>query len=700
MDLINQCEVMWLEQAKSDARKHISLRHQKGRGACNLFILDISESMEGEGIRSLKRGVIDILDEYSKHPELDENVAVIIFGEETKFLHYYSNDYAAIKHSIENLECSGPSPLTAALFLALGGLFNGSAHTQIVGEFLLDARVVVFTDGRLTDFSNENATEQDGYCIPNNLMLAALFSIVRNIGKDHPIYCFPVGNNPDHALLSAISSESFDGRLLEINKARWFGRCSLHYRGADVCCKVTNQSRVGRGVLRNVVETVMSWKSYEEDDLDTIDEILYNKRKILAKQEKKREGPNPNDDNFKEKYSTAPKLGTRVRRGPDWTQDNQDSEGPGTIVGHGDSDGLVYIQWDNGIGSQYGYGYKGIYDVVVCEEPRYPEDGLAAVGCFVRRGPDWKWGDQDGGAGSIGTVYRTMDNATVYVRWPCGRKGNYRFGYDGKFDIDICDPFSPTVIKAVTEQEALQNLGSIENSSNDIKGNFNGVYERKEQIIVQKKDSDGQTTRRINSEENDIETDYGFPDNFTPIGADDEKCGRLNFCSVVISSCSGVEDLSSDNDYPDKHSEGTACECNNVYENNLLVTKNSFPGNINSLFKNNLTSFWHKEYPNSIHENLQDIREETWNTFSRESDNLEMNDSGINRSWQWLDSTGAWIDYPEHVNSLINQRLMQRPNASVVIAYNNQSYRVVPHKLLQINLESKEKHTIRWKIVK
>ena len=70
---------------------------------------------------------------------------------------------------------------------------------------------------------------------------------------------------------------------------------------------------------------------------DTIDEILYNKRKILAKQEKKREGPNPNDDNFKEKYSTAPKLGTRVRRGPDWTQDDQDSEGPGTIVGHGDS---------------------------------------------------------------------------------------------------------------------------------------------------------------------------------------------------------------------------------------------------------------------------------------------------------------------------------------------------------------------------
>ena len=48
--------------------------------------------------------------------------------------------------------------------------FLFAAHTQIVEEFHLDARVVVFTDGRLTDFSNENATEQDGYCIPNNLV--------------------------------------------------------------------------------------------------------------------------------------------------------------------------------------------------------------------------------------------------------------------------------------------------------------------------------------------------------------------------------------------------------------------------------------------------------------------------------------------------------------------------------------------------
>lgn len=35
------------------------------------------------------------------------------------------------------------------------------AHVQKVGDFLLTARVVLFTDGRLTDFSNEDAKENE-----------------------------------------------------------------------------------------------------------------------------------------------------------------------------------------------------------------------------------------------------------------------------------------------------------------------------------------------------------------------------------------------------------------------------------------------------------------------------------------------------------------------------------------------------------
>lgn len=53
--------------------------------------------------------------EFSKHPELEENVAVLVFGEETKFLHYYSNHYAAIKETIGMYH--GHSLMTFNIFL-------------------------------------------------------------------------------------------------------------------------------------------------------------------------------------------------------------------------------------------------------------------------------------------------------------------------------------------------------------------------------------------------------------------------------------------------------------------------------------------------------------------------------------------------------------------------------------------------------
>uniref|UniRef100_K1Q5M5 E3 ubiquitin-protein ligase MIB2 n=1 Tax=Magallana gigas TaxID=29159 RepID=K1Q5M5_MAGGI len=303
-------ELMWRTQARIDAKKHKSMRYKRGTGSCVLFILDFSGSMRGSGIISLKQGVFDILD----------------------------------------------------------------AHVQKVGDFLLTARVVLFTDGRLTDFSNEDAKE--------------------NEAEQH-------------------LSQS---------------------RGADIAYRMTDQTTVDREVLRTVVTSVMSWPTYEEEDLDTIHELLSQRTNIIATQE--RVTVDPADEYHQEKFAAIPKLGTRVRRGPHWTFANQDSEGAGTIVGHGDLAGTVHVEWDTGLRFPYSIGCGGLYNVVVCDEPRIPDDGFAAVGCLVKRGPHWKWDDQDGGVGSIGTIYRVKDDATVYVRWPSGRNSNYRFGYEGKFDIE------------------------------------------------------------------------------------------------------------------------------------------------------------------------------------------------------------------------------------------------------------------------
>jgi hypothetical protein len=58
------------------------------------------------------------------------------------------------------------------------------------------------------------------------------------------------------------------------------------------------------------------------------------------------------------------------------------------------------------------------------------------VGMRVMRGPDWKWGDQDGGMGSIGTVTdKKSDDGWVSVKWDSNSTNNYRIGGEGKFDL-------------------------------------------------------------------------------------------------------------------------------------------------------------------------------------------------------------------------------------------------------------------------
>ena len=66
------------------------------------------------------------------------------------------------------------------------------------------------------------------------------------------------------------------------------------------------------------------------------------------------------------------------------------------------------------------------------------------VGLRVVRGPDWMWGDQDGGEGNVGTVVQlggdeNLPEDTVLVYWDSGKQANYRAGYSGKYDLRVFD---------------------------------------------------------------------------------------------------------------------------------------------------------------------------------------------------------------------------------------------------------------------
>ena len=70
----------------------------------------------------------------------------------------------------------------------------------------------------------------------------------------------------------------------------------------------------------------------------------------------------------------------------------------------------------------------------------------AEVGLRVVRGPDWQWGDQDGGEGCLGTITElggqgnAAEGALPLVLWDYGyRSNNYRCGKEGKYDLIVYD---------------------------------------------------------------------------------------------------------------------------------------------------------------------------------------------------------------------------------------------------------------------
>lgn len=64
-------------------------------------------------------------------------------------------------------------------------------------------------------------------------------------------------------------------------------------------------------------------------------------------------------------------------------------------------------------------------------------------GMKVSRGNDWKWGDQDGGLGGVGTVMGWSDevgasNNWAKIKWEStNRQNNYRWGSEGAYDLQV-----------------------------------------------------------------------------------------------------------------------------------------------------------------------------------------------------------------------------------------------------------------------
>ena len=63
-------------------------------------------------------------------------------------------------------------------------------------------------------------------------------------------------------------------------------------------------------------------------------------------------------------------------------------------------------------------------------------------GAKVSRGRDWKWADQDGGNGRVGTLaeitaWSGVERSGAKVIWNILRNNTYRVGYQGLVRLDV-----------------------------------------------------------------------------------------------------------------------------------------------------------------------------------------------------------------------------------------------------------------------
>jgi hypothetical protein len=73
-------------------------------------------------------------------------------------------------------------------------------------------------------------------------------------------------------------------------------------------------------------------------------------------------------------------------------------------------------------------------------------------GVRVTRGKDWMWGDQDGGAGSVGKTVdgwiRVNWENWIRVQWDNGTSNTYRVGAEGKYDLYYAPGEAPPDVRA------------------------------------------------------------------------------------------------------------------------------------------------------------------------------------------------------------------------------------------------------------
>ncbi|XP_052698924.1 uncharacterized protein LOC128176552 [Crassostrea angulata] len=408
------------------------------RCQCHVLCLDTSESMSGDAFQTMVDLAIRFISGV-QDSSVPQNVGLVCFGEDTKVLSRCCMDYSNLKQVIRNLKPRGPSPLSAGLLLSLAVVRSINSIPSVQGVAFFP-RIIILTDGVATP---QHVTGNRDFIpdMSDMLTISGEISAVLAKTRGPPVRIYNVLlGKADETRVGPILGTT-GGKLI---RPANFDKLIHQYDGEVLAARLRSYFPNFHNVEPDMVQAVLeaSEHSIGQIDLEDLVEYIRNPPPQISMDH------GTNDNNGPRKLNIGmPPIGTRVGRGQDWLSmfGEQDSRGPGTVVGN-DREGFISVLWDNGHRYPYPYGIHGHFAVKIVDEPRIlPEDQLIDVGCLVKRGDDWRDNGHGGGPGSIGVVLRTHLDATVDVIWPTGEQRRYKYGKQGYFEVELCDPFDENV---------------------------------------------------------------------------------------------------------------------------------------------------------------------------------------------------------------------------------------------------------------
>ncbi|CAG2236876.1 unnamed protein product [Mytilus edulis] len=368
------------------------------------LVLDISERLRGRKFKVMKEAAVEYVEGVRQvwlETGLEENIGLAVFGGKNLLIHECTSELDLILRSI------GP---------------RGS-----IGEFPLQGHMIIFTD-----------SGSDG----NTSYSTSSFSSPLSLAKGG-IDLKSLLDNGGITLTLSSTGINVGSSLEDIDLHNHAGVESLVHSVVDLQTKVF-YVQIGKNQHNAIVERVVKETSGRIVDTREMQRLVLmtkimilasriapkimhssNQSKELIKQQIKEESgsDDPYNDCLDMVLEFANPLSVEKKR---------------CIFEMNLPVGIARVHWDNGDTNIYMQcDETSTYNLRKVDEPRILVDEMIAVGCRVVRGHDWKFGDKDGGVGSLGTVLDVRPEGKVVVRWDSKRTGLYKMGHNGRFEIKV-----------------------------------------------------------------------------------------------------------------------------------------------------------------------------------------------------------------------------------------------------------------------